>query len=341
MGERRDDGGTPGRRRAHPEAASRGHQADRRGRPGTGPTAASASEPASGPVPGPASGPGPGPASGSAPGPAPGPASVRRPARDVAGPTVADVEALLAGALIEEGVDAGSEQRAVAAFREAREAGAHRTRTRRRDDWRPRGPGLGRFSVRLTLSVLVAGLGLGGVAVAGMGATGTATDGSRQGGTRSPVPAVTSTPSGSPSEGSPDGPSEGLIGEPSAARSPAAGPGAGSLPAVPERALRSEDAAARCRASEKAGGRGEEPEQADRKRLSAAAGGAPGGAANVEAHCAGRSRPASGGARPGGTGAPGDRPGDTADSGNGAGGTDDGVSGRQRASAGPGGGKKP
>ncbi|MFC9952045.1 hypothetical protein ACFVIN_16380, partial [Streptomyces prasinus] len=233
MGERRDDGGTPGRRRAHPEAASRGHQADRRGRPGTGPTAASASEPASGPVPGPASGPGPGPASGSAPGPAPGPASVRRPARDVAGPTVADVEALLAGALIEEGVDAGSEQRAVAAFREAREAGAHRTRTRRRDDWRPRGPGLGRFSVRLTLSVLVAGLGLGGVAVAGMGATGTATDGSRQGGTRSPVPAVTSTPSGSPSEGSPDGPSEGLIGEPSAARSPAAGPGAGGAPPGP------------------------------------------------------------------------------------------------------------
>lgn len=339
MGERRDDGGTHGRRRAHPEAASRGHHADRRDRPGTGPTAASG--PASGPVPGPASEPASGPASGpvpgpafeSAPGPVPGPAPVRRPARDVAGPTVAGIEALLAGALIEEGVDAGSEQRAVAAFREAREAGAHRTRTRRRDDWRPREPGLGRFSVRLTLSVLVAGLGLGGVAVAGMGATGTATDGSRQGGTRSPVPAVTSTPS--------DGPSEGLIGEPSAARSPAAGPDAGSLPAVPEHALRSEDAAARCRASEKVGGRGEEPEQADRKRLSAAAGGVAGGAANVEAQCAGRSRPASGGARPGGTGEPGDRPGDRADSGNDADGADNGVSGRRRASAGPGGGKKP
>ncbi|MGJ3560690.1 hypothetical protein ACR6C2_28650 [Streptomyces sp. INA 01156] len=62
----------------------------------------------------------------------------------------------------------------MAAFREARETGVHRTGalTRRRDDWRPRERRLGRLSVKATLSVLIAGLSLGGVAVAGIGAAG-------------------------------------------------------------------------------------------------------------------------------------------------------------------------
>ncbi|MGW1896794.1 hypothetical protein ACWCQB_04890 [Streptomyces hirsutus] len=307
MGERRDDGGTPGRRRVHPEAASQGHRADLRGRPGSGPTAASASASAA------------------------APASDRHPARDVVGPAAVGLEALLAEALIEDGVDAGAEQRAVAAFREARETGAHRARTRRRDDWRPREPRLGRFSVKATLSVLVAGLSLGGVAVAGMGATGTATDGSREGGARPPVPAVTSAPAVTST------PSEDLLGNPSAGRPPAAGPDAGSLPAAPEGALRAEDTAAHCRAYEKAEGRGKGLEPAARKRLVEAAG----GAAHVEAHCAGQVRSATGGAEPGGTGAPGNRPGDAGNSGNGSGGPDSGVSGRQGASARPGGEKKP
>ncbi|WP_139058473.1 hypothetical protein, partial [Streptomyces prasinopilosus] len=152
-----------------------------------------------------------------------------------AGLTVAGVEALLAGALIEEGVDAGAEQRAVAAFREAREEGAQRARTRRRDDWRPREPRPGRFPLRLTLSVLVAGLGLGGVAVAGMGAAGTATDGPRQGGVRPPAPVLTSAPPRDPSGGAPDGSSGSLPGEPSAARPSTTGPDAASLPAAPGR----------------------------------------------------------------------------------------------------------
>ncbi|WP_432058715.1 hypothetical protein [Streptomyces sp. bgisy022] len=86
-------------------------------------------------------------------------------------PVPAGVEALLAAALTGDGADTGAEQRAVAAFRTARDAGGHRARTRRRDDWRPRearttgGPAL-----RATLSVLVAGLALGGIAWAGIGA---------------------------------------------------------------------------------------------------------------------------------------------------------------------------
>ncbi|CAM5587251.1 hypothetical protein SHIRM173S_02622 [Streptomyces hirsutus] len=229
----------------------------------------------------------------------------------------------------------------MAAFREARETGAHRARTRRRDDWRPREPRLGRFSVKATLSVLVAGLSLGGVAVAGMGATGTATDGSREGGARPPVPAVTSAPAVTSTA------SEDLLGNPSAGRLPAAGPDAGSLPAAgpdegslpaaPEDALRAEDTAAHCRAYEKAEGRGKGLEPAARKRLVEAAG----GAARVEAHCAGQVRSATGGAESGGTGAPGNRPGDAGNSGNGSGGPDSGVNGRQGASARPGGEKKP
>ncbi|MFJ4472224.1 hypothetical protein ACIP2X_32715 [Streptomyces sp. NPDC089424] len=49
--------------------------------------------------------------------------------------------ALLGAVLRDAGVDAEAEGRAMAAFRAAREAGAHRARTRRRDDWRARGAG--------------------------------------------------------------------------------------------------------------------------------------------------------------------------------------------------------
>ncbi|MGW7224307.1 hypothetical protein ACWGJD_29900, partial [Streptomyces sp. NPDC054826] len=54
-------------------------------------------------------------------------------------PAPAGVETLLAAALTGDATDTGAEQRAVAAFRAARDAGAHRARTRRRDDWRPVG----------------------------------------------------------------------------------------------------------------------------------------------------------------------------------------------------------
>ncbi|MFD3734533.1 hypothetical protein [Streptomyces sp. NPDC058632] len=318
MGERRNDGGTPDRRRAHPDSTSQGHRTAGRDRPGSGSGATSASAPA------------------------------RHPVHDTVGPDTVGIEALLAEALVPDGVDPGSEQRAVAAFREARDADAHRTRTRtrRRDDWRPRERRPGRFSVKATLSVLVAGLSLGGVAVAGMGAAGTATDGSRDGEGRPAAPALTSAPAG-------DRP---------AGRPPAAGPDAGSGPAAPERPSRARDTEAHCRVYEKVEGRGRALGSAAWKRLVAAAG----GVANVDAYCAAQVRSATSEAEPGGTGAPkgltGDAGGagsgpsnDAGNSGNGTGngssgdgadeaadeGADNGANGRRGTSGRPSGEKKP
>lgn len=52
------------------------------------------------------------------------------------------LEELLAAAVRADSLDPGAEDRALAAFRTARQSGAHRARTRRRDDWR-RGPTAG------------------------------------------------------------------------------------------------------------------------------------------------------------------------------------------------------
>ncbi|MFF7339112.1 hypothetical protein ACFZAT_17375 [Streptomyces sp. NPDC008163] len=62
-----------------------------------------------------------------------------------------------------------AEERAVAAFREARDRGAHSARTRRRDDWRPRSRGFARWSLGAGVGTLVAAVTLGGVAMAGIG----------------------------------------------------------------------------------------------------------------------------------------------------------------------------
>jgi hypothetical protein len=64
------------------------------------------------------------------------------------------------------------EQRAVAAFLAARDGGALRARTRRRDDWRPREQRRFGRSLKTTLSVLVASLTIGGVAFAAIGTSG-------------------------------------------------------------------------------------------------------------------------------------------------------------------------
>ncbi|MGY3203636.1 hypothetical protein [Streptomyces sp. TE5632] len=212
----------------------------------------------------------------------------------------AGLEALLVRALVRDGVDDEGEQRAVAAFREAREAGAHRTgaRPRRRDDWRPRERRLGRFSVKATLSVLIAGLSLGGVAVAGIGAAGSAVDGPGEDGNRGPTtaPADTTAPAGASASG---GPSDDR----------SAGAGADSRPgsdsAAPERPAGARDVEAHCRAYERLEGRGKALESVAWKRLVEAAG----GAVNVDAYCAERLRSATGEAKPGGTGAPTDRTG--------------------------------
>lgn len=98
--------------------------------------------------------------------------------------------------------DPGSqgEQRAVAAFRAARAAGAHRARTRRRDDWRPAAERQARRPVRLTFGVVFVSLALGGVAVAAIGSVGTSTEGAGQSrGTANPSAAASNRPGGAAS----------------------------------------------------------------------------------------------------------------------------------------------
>ncbi|MGX1561801.1 hypothetical protein [Streptomyces sp. NPDC055506] len=91
----------------------------------------------------------------------------------------AEVEALIVACLVRDGVDAEAEQRAVAAFRAARDAGAHRGRARRRDDWGLRYRRRPVPSPRTTLSVLFAGLMLVGVAMGVVGAAGFPADDER------------------------------------------------------------------------------------------------------------------------------------------------------------------
>jgi hypothetical protein len=82
------------------------------------------------------------------------------------------LEDLLAAAVRADSLDPGAEDRALAAFRTARQTGAHGARTRRRDDWRPRAQRrLGR-SLRATLAALMASATLGGVAIASIGSVG-------------------------------------------------------------------------------------------------------------------------------------------------------------------------
>ena len=176
----------------------------------------------------------------------------------------ADVEALIVASLIRDGVDAAAEQRAVAAFRAARDAGAPRTRTRRRDDWRARERRrLGR-SLKTTLSVLLASLTLGGVAVAAIGVAGSPEDGTKDAPERKPAPSS-----------APRDPSE----QPSR-DSHRHSPGPGSSP---DRPAPAQDTEAHCRAYERVGRSGKAMEATSWQRLVAAAG----GERNVTAYCAG------------------------------------------------------
>jgi hypothetical protein len=204
----------------------------------------------------------------------------------------ADLEALLAAALIRRGVDAGAEQRAVAAFLAARESGANSTRTRRRDDWRTRRTRFGRHSLKATLSVLVAGLTLSGVAVAGIGAAGSSTDGPAEDGKGTRVPSSGST-----------GPSTG------GSAGPGAGPGEGRARPDPDRPGTARDTEAHCRAYEQVRGSGEALDSTAWKRLTRAAG----GAANVDAYCAGQLSGAGAGTPSVNTGAPGRNDNNSAD----------------------------
>ncbi|MGW1166387.1 hypothetical protein [Streptomyces sp. NPDC002550] len=84
----------------------------------------------------------------------------------------AALETVLAAVLRTGDPDAGAEQRAVAAFRDARAMGTRRARTRRRDDWRPAAERRAGRTVKMTFGAVFASVALGGVAVAAIGSVG-------------------------------------------------------------------------------------------------------------------------------------------------------------------------
>ncbi|MET8943338.1 hypothetical protein ABZX30_07060 [Streptomyces sp. NPDC004542] len=199
-----------------------------------------------------------------------------RPGGAGSGPDVDDTGALetaLAAALREGDPAPEGELRALAAFRTAGAAGAHRARTRRRDDWRRPAERRAGRSVKVTLGVVFAGLTLSGVAVAAIGSAGSSAKGAGDGrGTAHPSPAAPGRPGGTASPTAPDG------------RKPADRPAA------------AQDTEAHCRAYEQVEGRGKALGATAWQRLVAAAGGKD----EVAAYCAERLARATAG--PGGTG---------------------------------------
>jgi hypothetical protein len=168
-----------------------------------------------------------------------------RDAGDDAALETALAAAVRAGDLVPQG-----EQRAVAAFRAARAAGAHRARTRRRDDWRPVAERRARRPAKLTFGVVFASLALGGVAVAAIGSVGSSTEGAGDGrGTANPSAAASNRPG-------------------DAASSPSSG-----SPRPTDRPATAQDTEAHCRAYEQVQGHGKALGATAWQRLVAAAGG--------------------------------------------------------------------
>ncbi|MFE7013385.1 hypothetical protein ACFVAQ_23270 [Streptomyces sp. NPDC057651] len=176
-------------------------------------------------------------------------------------------EILLAAAVRSAKPRDGAQERAVAAFREARDQGAHSARTRRRDDWRPRTRGLARWSLRTTVGTLVAGVALGGVAMAGIGAVGDA-PGDDAG--QRPTPRRSAS-------GSPERPTPERVRPSATVPAPSHAPGRSA--GHPDQAG---DTLAKCHAYASVRGRGEALDSAAWKRFLAEAG----GEASVDAYCA-------------------------------------------------------
>ncbi|MER6531569.1 hypothetical protein [Streptomyces sp. NPDC001508] len=220
-----------------------------------------------------------------------------RPVGAVPGPRSADqdpaLEERFGTALRPGGAGLGpeAERRAVAAFRVARDTGAHRARTRCRDDWRPGASRRARFSVKATLSVFLASVTLGGLAVAAIASAGSpAYDG--EPGRRTPHP--TTEPHERPAS-RPAPPAPRPATSPGATRpapvSPApTGPAASGSAAArtrPDRPATATDTLAHCRAYEQVEGRGKALDATAWQRLVAAAGGAD----KVAAYCAAQPPP--------------------------------------------------
>ncbi|WP_327431175.1 hypothetical protein [Streptomyces sp. NBC_01236] len=174
------------------------------------------------------------------------------------------LEVLLAAVMRGGAHDAEAEAQAVAAFRTARDGGAHAARTRRRDDWRPREQRRVGRSLKATLAVLLASVTLGGVAVAAIGSS-SDDDTDDRGGSRT-----------QPSSSVPD----------RSAVEPTGPAGSGSsAPAQADpsdRPSQAQDTEAHCRAYETVKGRGSALNSTAWQRLITAAGGED----NVAAYCA-------------------------------------------------------
>ncbi|MGW0966919.1 hypothetical protein [Streptomyces sp. NPDC002516] len=164
--------------------------------------------------------------------------------------------------------DRAAETRAVAAFRVARDGGAHTTRTRRRDDWRPGEERRPSRSLRAAFAVLLAGLTLGGIAFAAIGPITHDSAGHRG--------AAVPRPSGSTADRFP-GPVPSAVPGASAPGTPAPGGSGGRPP-------RARDTEAHCRAYAAVRGRGKALDARAWQRLVTAAGGED----KVEAFCAAR-----------------------------------------------------
>ncbi|QTE00470.1 hypothetical protein S1361_24280 [Streptomyces cyanogenus] len=178
-----------------------------------------------------------------------------------------DLETRIGAALRAGDLDPEAERGAVAAFRAAREAGAHDARTRARDDWRPGRP---RRALRTTLSLALASLTLGGVAVAAIGSARSGPDDDGR-----PAPRSTHPSASAPTAPAADATADGT----------AAGPGDTGSPAPSGEAARPTTAAdtlAHCRAYAQAGQRGGALKATAWQRLVAAAG----GREKVAAYCA-------------------------------------------------------
>jgi hypothetical protein len=162
----------------------------------------------------------------------------------------ATLEAVLAAAVRADDLKPEAEQRALAAFRAAHAAGAHRARTRRRDDWRLPEARRARRPLRITFGAVFASLTLGGVAVAAIGSVGSSTDGADGGrGTAHPSAVAPDRPGGAASSRSSGG--TGKAGRPATAK----------------------DTAAHCRAYEQVRAHGKALDATAWQRLVAAAGG--------------------------------------------------------------------
>ncbi|WP_406104464.1 hypothetical protein OG698_20015 [Streptomyces sp. NBC_01003] len=187
-------------------------------------------------------------------------------------------ETLLAAAVRSAEQRDGAQERAVAAFREARDQGAHSARTRRRDDWRPRSRGLARWSLRTIVGTLVAGVTLGGVAMAGIGAVGDVPGDDAE---QRPTPRRSAS-------SSPGRPTPEQVTPPATAPAPSRAPGRSA--GHPDQAG---DTLAKCHAYASVRGRGEALDSPAWQRFLAEAG----GEASVDAYCAAeRARQETGGA---------------------------------------------